>query len=308
MYTEECGIAIEEGNEQSSRLENTDRLSCLNSGLRGQPSWASFALTDRRCHATRWCKKWRYSRSACQSRNSTWQPCDRSVREIAESLDRPVSLVLLDEHRRIKLSTVLRQVFANSFVIHSMRKVLWKFTPRRLFLVDLFLLYVQLSGTRSSFDYFQRLRKAVPMSFKWPISNRMPISLNRLNSTNKWPLLLISARSTPSEQVQTPFSSFDRTKDACFSRSFSCRRFEYSPAFDWIRRSRSRNGLQLSLPRSCRYHRRSVYTNLQGSEGTVGWNRCPPFWHALASFRFTTEIAIINKQFPCEPFEFVEPA
>jgi hypothetical protein len=25
-------------------------------------------------------------------------------------------------------------------------------------------------------------------------------------------------------------------------------------------------------------------------------------------FRFATEIAIINKQFPCEPFEFVEPA
>ncbi|CAF4552047.1 unnamed protein product, partial [Rotaria magnacalcarata] len=24
--------------------------------------------------------------------------------------------------------------------------------------------------------------------------------------------------------------------------------------------------------------------------------------------RFTTEIAIINKQFPCEPFEYVEPA
>lgn len=133
----------------------------------------------------------------------------------------------------------------------------------------------------SSLDHFQRLRKAVPMSFKWPISNRMPISLNRLNSTNKWRLLLISARSTPSEQVQTPLNSSDRTKDDCFSRSFSCRRFEYSPAFDWIRRSRSRNGLQLSLPRSDRYHRRSVYTNLQRSACTVRLNRyssCDMLW------------------------------
>ena len=131
VFTEECGVTIEEGNERfSGPVDEWPILFEFRSSWSAQLSLVYHYWLKMRCDRMIQTVKMFTLLMPIKRPDWTtvWSICEWDFR-VAEtmSLYRP----LLDEHRRIKLSTVLRPVSANSFAIPSMRKVSWKFTPRR---------------------------------------------------------------------------------------------------------------------------------------------------------------------------------
>ncbi len=97
--------------------------------------------------------------------------------------------------------------------------------------------------------------------------------------------------------------------------SFQSRRLKHPQASDRVCWSRSWNGHQIPLPRSPGRNRQSFYVYIQGPRRKVNFSRT---WNLLGyrrhdyynfnSYSYSDEIEIVRKQYPSEPFQYLEPA